>query len=76
MKPGTTLIWVGLAIAAIGFLSRFVPETWYSWFGHLPGDIQIRGENSRIFAPISSMLVVSVVLSLIAAVITRLFRGE
>src|SRR5271165_7215376 len=33
----------------------------FAWFGHLPGDIRIERENVRIYIPVISMLLVSVV---------------
>jgi len=60
---GRLLIFVGLAIAAIGVVLYFAP--WLlNWFGKLPGDINIESGNSRIFIPITSMLLISVLLSL------------
>jgi hypothetical protein len=42
------------------------------WFGRLPGDIRIESESARVYVPIVSMLVVSLVLSLILYVIRRM----
>jgi hypothetical protein len=42
------------------------------WFGRLPGDIRVEGRNFRLYFPVVSMLLVSVVLSLVLAVIRRL----
>ena len=36
-----------------------------NWFGRLPGDIRHETEHGRVFIPITSMIVVSVVLSLL-----------
>jgi hypothetical protein len=58
------LIGVGLAIIAVGLALRYAP--WLlSWFGNLPGDIDIRRENSRVFVPITSMIVVSILASIV-----------
>jgi membrane protein implicated in regulation of membrane protease activity len=42
-----------------------------SWFGRLPGDIRIERPHTRIYFPITSMLVVSVVLSVVIAILRR-----
>lgn len=42
-----------------------------SWFGRLPGDIRIEGENTRVYIPLASMLVVSVVLTVLVNLIGR-----
>jgi len=62
-------MFAGAAIVALGFVLHFAP--WLlSWFGKLPGDIRIETERSKVFIPITSMIVVSIVLS----VIINLFR--
>lgn len=33
-----------------------------SWFGKLPGDIRIESERSRTFIPLTSMIILSMVL--------------
>jgi hypothetical protein len=42
--------------------------------GRLPGDIRIEGENSSFYFPITSSIVVSVLLTIILNVIFRLIR--
>lgn len=70
MNWGTTLIWVGVAVATIGALVRWAP--WLlGWFGNLPGDIRYQGERTSVFIPITSMLVVSVVASVILSLLRR-----
>ncbi|MCX4192768.1 DUF2905 domain-containing protein [Methylophaga sp. OBS1] len=59
-----TLIIIGLILIALGLIWQFAP--WLlNWFGKLPGDINIDKGNSRIFIPITSMAVVSLVLTII-----------
>ena len=41
------------------------------WFGHLPGDIRIERETFKLYIPLASMLLLSVVLSLIVYVVRR-----
>ncbi len=43
------------------------------WFGRLPGDIRIERENTRIYIPITSMILLSIVLNLLLYIILRLF---
>lgn len=42
-----------------------------NWFGRLPGDIRYEGEQTQVYVPIVSMLIISAVLSLILFVIRR-----
>lgn len=64
MAIGKLLLILGLIITLIGLILTYAP--WLlGWFGHLPGDIRIERGNSRIFIPITSMIIVSVLLTLI-----------
>jgi hypothetical protein len=67
---GLLLIFIGLAVAAVGALAYAGA---LSWFGRLPGDIRHEGENSRIYVPVVSMLIVSLLLSLAAYLLRRFF---
>ena len=65
---GQVLFFVGLGLAAIGVLA------WVgalSWFGRLPGDIRIAGDNVRVYVPITSMLLVSLLMTVLLALIRR-----
>ena len=42
--------------------------------GRLPGDIRIEGENGSFYFPITSSILVSVVLTIVLNVIARLLR--
>jgi hypothetical protein len=75
MRSSGLLIVVGALIVVIGVILRYFPWL-FSWFGNLPGDIRRETENTTVFIPITSMLVVSVVGSLVLNLISRFFRGE
>ena len=67
-SAGTLLIVAGLVLVGAGLLA------WtglLDWFGRLPGDIRIETGNTRVFVPITSMIVVSVVLSLVIHLVRR-----
>lgn len=66
---------IGAGIVVVGALVRFAPGL-FGWFGHLPGDINIEGENSRVFIPITSMIVVSLVLTVIVNLVGIVFRDR
>jgi hypothetical protein len=62
-------ITAGVVLLAIGAVLHFAP--WLlNWFGKLPGDIRIESGRTRIFIPITSMLIISIVLT----VLINLFR--
>ena len=42
--------------------------------GRLPGDIRIEGENGSFYFPLTSSILVSVILSILLNIITRLLK--
>jgi Protein of unknown function (DUF2905) len=44
-----------------------------SWFGRLPGDIRYEGRRTRVYAPLVSMLLLSLVLSLVMFLLSAIF---
>jgi hypothetical protein len=75
MRASNILMVVGGSLLLFGLVLRYFPGL-FSWFGNLPGDIHRETENTTVFIPITSMLVVSVVASVLFNVLSRLFRGE
>jgi len=70
MEPSKALIGIGAAILALGLVLNYAP--WLiNWFGKLPGDIRIQNKNSFVFIPITSMIVVSVLITLLANLFFR-----
>ena len=70
MSPeiGRVVLVVGLVIAAIGLVAALgirIP------FGRLPGDISISGDRGGVFIPITSMVIVSIILTVLANLIWR-----
>ena len=63
-------ILIGVLFIAVGTLLYFVPNA-FSWFGKLPGDISTAGDQTKVFIPITSMIVISVVLSLLLTLFNR-----
>jgi hypothetical protein len=69
-SAGPALVLVGVAIIVIGLLVWWGA---FGWFGHLPGDIRIERDNVRVYVPIVSMLLISIVLTLLLNLVSRLF---
>ena len=61
----------GLAFIVIGVL---VWSGALSWFGRLPGDIRVERPGTRFYAPITSMIIASIILTLAISVIQRFWR--
>jgi hypothetical protein len=65
-----TLIGIGLVLVGLGLLLYFAPGA-LSWFGRLPGDINIERGNTRFFFPLTSMIIISVVLTVLVNLFFR-----
>ncbi|MCK5771085.1 DUF2905 domain-containing protein [Algiphilus sp.] len=64
------LVIAGIALVLLGLALHYAP--WLlNWFGRLPGDIHHETEHGRVFIPITSMIVVSLVLSLLLNLFNR-----
>ncbi len=59
---GNLLIYIGIGLIVAGIAYKY---GLLGWFGNLPGDIKYQTEHTFVFIPITSMLIVSVLLSLI-----------
>lgn len=65
---GGVLVLAGAVIALIGVL------LWagaLGWFGRLPGDMRIERGSMRVYIPLASMLIVSVLLTVLAYLFRR-----
>ena len=69
---GRLLLYMGLGLALLGglvvLLGRVVD------LGNLPGDLLYEGDDVRVYVPIATMVVLSVVLTLLLNLVLRLFR--
>lgn len=67
---GRSLILAGCILVVLGVALHFAP--WLlNWFGKLPGDIRIETERGKIFIPVTSMVVVSIILTLLINLFKR-----
>ncbi len=66
---GRALIFSGLVLIALGVAWAVVPG-----MGRLPGDVRLEGEGWTIYVPIATSLALSVGLTLILAIASRLGR--
>lgn len=69
---GRVVVVVGAVLVVVGLLLSFGGGKYLSWLGRLPGDIRIEGEHSRFYFPLMSSIVISILLSLIVYIISRL----
>ena len=59
---------MGCALVLLGVAVQFAPGL-FSWLGKLPGDIRYEKGNFKLYFPLATMILISVV----ATVLVRLF---
>lgn len=69
-STGTLVVVIGVAVILVGLL---IMTGALNWFGRLPGDIRYSSGNTRIYIPITTMLLLSVGLSVLLYIARRLF---
>lgn len=67
---GTMIVVAGIVLVIVGVLFA---SGLMSWFGHLPGDIRIERDNFRMFIPITTMILLSIILTIVLTVLRRYF---
>jgi len=67
---GLLVVIAGGALVVLGLL---IYSGALSWFGRLPGDIRYEGEHTRVYFPLVSSIVISVVLSVLLYLLRRFF---
>jgi uncharacterized protein HemY len=72
MGIGKILMLVGGVLLVAGLIVHYSEKL--SWFGRLPGDILIERENFRLYIPITTSILLSILLTLILYLINR-FRN-
>jgi len=65
---GNLFITIGIALILAGIAYKY---GLLSWFGNLPLDFKMEGENFSFYAPIGSMIVISLFLSLLLKLFGR-----
>ncbi|MBM4263676.1 MAG: DUF2905 domain-containing protein [Deltaproteobacteria bacterium] len=66
---GRTLIVVGLALVAVGVLVSLAGK--FPWLGNLPGDIKIERDGFNFYFPLTTCIVISVLVSLVLYFLRR-----
>lgn len=73
MRTGNLLVALGIGMVVVGVMVKL---GWFSWFGHLPGDIRAEGERGGFYFPITSSIVISLVATLLLNLVARLFNDR
>lgn len=70
---GKWLILIGFLILIAGIIFILFGDK-LNWLGNLPGDIRIERDNFTFYFPVSTMIVISILLSIIFTVAARFLR--
>ncbi|MFZ0887542.1 MAG: DUF2905 domain-containing protein [Candidatus Binataceae bacterium] len=66
---GKTLVFVGMVVIALGLIIWVLPSI--PLIGRLPGDIYIRRESSTFYFPLTTCLILSIILTLLFVLLRR-----
>jgi hypothetical protein len=71
-QTGKYLLIAGVIIVAAGILIYFFHD-YFKWIGKLPGDFRIEKENFRFYFPLTTMIILSLVLTILINIFKRFF---
>ncbi|MDE3184655.1 MAG: DUF2905 domain-containing protein [Bacteroidota bacterium] len=71
-QTGKYILIIGIIIVVVGMLVYFFHD-YLRWIGRLPGDIRIERENFRFYFPLTTMIVLSLLVTLIINIFKRFF---
>ncbi|MBV7331902.1 DUF2905 domain-containing protein [Chloroflexi bacterium TSY] len=69
---GRVLIFAGLGIFLLGLILTAIGRV--PGAGRLPGDFVYRGDNITVFAPIGTMILLSLILTIAINIVVRFLR--
>ncbi len=70
-QMGKILIGTGIALLVAGLLLTFSSHLSFGRIGRLPGDIYIKRENFSFYFPLTTCLLVSLLLTVIFSLLSR-----
>jgi hypothetical protein len=71
-QAGKILIAAGIILLIAGLVLFFAGDK-LSWLGRLPGDIRVEKENFRFYFPVTTMILLSILLTFIFWLIKKIF---
>ena len=64
------LIGLGIVLVIIGIIWLIFPNA-FSWIGNMPGDIKHSSGNTRIYFPVVTMIIISIVATILLNLFNR-----
>ncbi len=71
-QTGKYIILAGLLIVIAGMLIYFFHDK-LNWFGKLPGDFRYEKENFKFYFPLTTMIIISLVVTLLINFLRKFF---
>jgi H+/Cl- antiporter ClcA len=71
-QTGKIIIGIGLLLVVVGIVVYLAGDK-LNWLGRLPGDIRVEKENFRLYFPITTMILISVVISVLVRFFQKFF---
>lgn len=66
------LILAGIIFLIVGIILQMYPGL-MNWLGRLPGDLRFESGNTRIYFPVTTMILVSIILTILLNLLRRVF---
>ena len=70
-QTGKFLLIIGILIIFAGIIIYFFHDH-LKWIGKLPGDIRIEKENVRFYFPITTMVILSIIISMVLFIFRKI----
>jgi hypothetical protein len=70
-QTGKYIILTGVIVVIIGLLVYFFHNK-LNWVGRLPGDIRVEKENFRFYFPITTMILLTILLTIVINILRKL----
>ncbi len=70
-NTGKLIVIIGVMLVIVGLILWFFSSK-FGWFGNLPGDIKVKKENFSFYFPITTMILISIIVSIIIWVIKKI----
>lgn len=73
---GKIILIIGLILVVAGLYLLFFHQKWhlFQWFGNLPGDIKVEKPKIKIYFPVVSLIIISVVINVAILIIKKIFH--
>lgn len=70
-QNGKLIISIGLIVLVVGIIIYFFGDK-LGWIGNLPGDFKHEGKNTKIYFPVMTMIILSLIINLVLYLFRKL----